>query len=181
MHHKVRRLSRRRRNPLSLKGEKIGDMLKSAVLAGAGSVAVDAIMGQVRPMLPTSVQTGYEYSAVKAGITVLLGVLARKALGPKGATMAEGALTVQAALLITSMVPSSMTLAGRQRILGAPQAMRGMGFFNKGGSGGMLQAGQVNKQIPSPSMYPAAGRSGMGFFNGNGGSAVRRREGVANR
>lgn len=176
VHHKVRRLSthhhRRRRNPISLKGEGIGEMLKTAVLAGAGSVSVDAIMGQVRPMLPASVQTGYEYTAVKAGITVGLGILAKHLLGAKGTEMAQGALIVQAAMLITSMVPSSMTLAGRQRILGAPQAMRGLGYFNKGG-GAMLQAGSVNSQIAVPKMYPAAGPR-LGYFNA---SNVRRREG----
>lgn len=102
---KIRRLSRRRRNPISLRNTGIMGMLKDAALGGIGSVGVDAIMGQVRPMLPASLTSDfYAYSATKAAITVALGVFGKKAIGSKATAMATGALTVQIANVITGML-----------------------------------------------------------------------------
>lgn len=169
VHHKVHALKahhhRRRRNPITLKGEGIGDMTKNAMLAGAGSVAVDALMGQIRSMLPSSVQTGYGYSAVKAAISVALGIVGKKILGPKAIRMAEGALTVQAANLITGFVPTSMTMAGRARIVGQGGQMKGLGY---GTGRSMIHGGAPNRQVALPR------NPGLGYFN----SSVRNREGV---
>lgn len=192
VHHKFAALRRRRRNPASRKGHAIGESIKDALLGGAGSVGVDAIMGQIRGSLPASVQTGYEYSAVKAAITIALGMVAGRFMGPRGQKLAEGALTVQAAMLITSFVPSSMTLGGRSRILGPAGQMRGvitggsatgpqdylpgrgMGVFTgRGGRAGVISR-TPNQQV---SVAPGAAPRGMGVFSTSA-QRTRAREGV---
>lgn len=109
----VRRSVRRRaRNPISVKGfgSLAVGMVKEAVIGGVGSVAVDAVMGQVKPMLPLSMQSGMAYTAVKALGTVALGMVARKMMGSAGMTAAQGALTVQMAGLVRQYAPASLTM-----------------------------------------------------------------------
>lgn len=185
---------RRRRNPASRGGERaeITQSIKDALLGGAGSVGVDALMGQIRANLPASVQSGYEYSAVKAAITIALGILAKKFMGPRALKLAEGALTVQAAMLITSFVPSTMTMGGRSRILGPAGGMRGMvtggsmtgpqsflpgkglGFFDRSSRGKVISRSPNMQVTASPGATP---RAGMSFFNPTS-DKLRAREGV---
>ena len=110
--------ARRRRNPIggSMRSMSSGiiNMLKDAMIGGAGAVAVELVMGQVNTYLPVSMQrTAGSVSvgdAVKAGITVILGKLLSKPTRGLSQKMAAGALTVQAASLVRMMIPSTMTL-----------------------------------------------------------------------
>lgn len=109
---------KRRRNPISLGGGAKGIMrqLQGAFVGGAGSVAVDVIMGQVNGYLPASMQRTPGAigvgDAVKMGITIALGRLLRKPTKGMSDELAAGALTVQAAEIIRSVVPASMTMGG---------------------------------------------------------------------
>ena len=118
--HKRRHHARRRRNPIHMAGlsmNGIKAMLTEAAIGGAGSTLLDILMGYINPMLPTSLQptaanaTTIEISdGVKAAVTVALGqglAHATKGLSKK---MAMGALTVQAAGIFRTFVPSTMTL-----------------------------------------------------------------------
>jgi hypothetical protein len=117
---KRRHHARRRRNPIHFGGisaNGIKAMMTEAAIGGAGSTLLDIIMGYLNPMLPTLLQptaanaTTVEISdAVKAGVTIALGqglAHATKGLSKK---MAMGALTVQAAGIFRTFVPSTMTL-----------------------------------------------------------------------
>jgi hypothetical protein len=108
---------RRRRNPIAgLETGNIVNMLETAAIGGAGSVAVDVLMGQVKSMLPVSMQvvpgTVGVGDAVKMGITIASGQLLNKATKGLSGKMAAGALTVQFANIIKSFVPATMTMGG---------------------------------------------------------------------
>lgn len=144
-----RRSSRRRSNPISIKGfgSLAVGMVKDAVIGGVGAVGVDAVMGQVKPMLPLSMQSGNTYIAVKALGTVALGMLARKVLGPIGATAAQGALTVQMASLVRSQVSQfapGMTLGYLSPAAIMPGATSGKPISTALGRVGGLRAVQSN-------------------------------------
>lgn len=109
-------IRRRRRNPIAMGGMARGAvaMLNEALIGGAGAIAVDAVMGQVGPMLPASLQrvpgSVGAGDAVKALITIVLGrVLSRPTRG-LSMKAAQGALTVQAHGVLSTMVPSSLAL-----------------------------------------------------------------------
>jgi len=104
--------ARRRRNPIAMTG--IAAQLKGALIGGAGSVAVDVLMGQLNGYLPASMQrvpgTLGVGDAVKIGITIAAGKLLNKATRGMSSKMAAGALTVQAADILKTFVPATMTL-----------------------------------------------------------------------
>lgn len=108
--------ARRRRNPIragGTAGRSILSQLKAAAVGGAGAVGVELLMGYVSPMLPESLrrQAGKigVGDAVKAGLTVMLGSIVGKRV-PIVREMAAGALVVQAASMIRTLLPSSMSL-----------------------------------------------------------------------
>lgn len=160
---------RRRRNPISLGGASIGDLIKNAAIGGGGSVAVDIIMGQVKPMLPTEMQTGTQYTLAKAAVTVGIGMLFAKMMGATGAKMAAGALTVQAANFISQQFAPSVgmpmgyftpgmpvrnsarmgnrmipTLKGRFDVPSNRNNQGSLGMYLQGGRG-MAGAGTINE------------------------------------
>lgn len=111
---------RRRRNPIgglsSGSSKQMMNMIKDALLGGAGAVAVDVAMGQINTYLPASMQTipgtvGVG-DAVKAAITVVLGKVFAKPTKGLSVKMAQGALVVQAANILRTFVPSTMPMAG---------------------------------------------------------------------
>lgn len=106
---------RRRRNPISMGVSTRGivGQLKAALVGGAGAVAMDVIMGQINKYLPASMQATANVGvgdAVKAGVTVLLGQVLNKMSRGMSSKLAQGALTVQAADILRSFVPSTMTV-----------------------------------------------------------------------
>lgn len=167
---------KRRRNPISLMGgvtsKGIMSLFKEAAIGGAGAVAVDVLMGQVNTYLPTSLQptpgatTVGVNDAVKAGVTVLLGHVLRKPTKGLSTKMALGALTVQAAGIMKSFVPASMTM-GFYSPANIVQGTNRVGPIRHG----------VNAYIPAGNTpllnaYMAPGRSAL--LSGMGTSAQRR-------
>lgn len=111
-----KRRSARRRNPINLRGLSGGMMgaLKTALIGGAGSVAVDLAYAQVSRFLPAMLQrtpgsVGLG-DAVKAVFTVAAGELLNKPTRGMSRRMAAGALTVQAATILRGFVPASLAL-----------------------------------------------------------------------
>jgi hypothetical protein len=115
VHHR-RVHHRRRRNPIRLGGHSAGlvAMLKTAAIGGAGSVAVDLLMGQLNKYLPASMVSSPDTvdvgDAVKAGVTIMLGRALNKSTRGLSQKMALGALTVQMAGILRTFVPASMAL-----------------------------------------------------------------------
>jgi len=171
----LRRVHRRRRNPISAGGllSGIGPMVKTAFLGAAGAVAVDYAYGMVKGSLPASMQvvpgsvgTG---DAVKALLTVVLGRGLRGVTRGASLRMAEGALTVQANGLLRSMLPASITsqlgyavpgflTTGNNRI-GPNQFSTTMNAYLPAGGTSPLLAGRMGAYLPGggPSPLLAAG------------------------
>lgn len=132
----VGRRTRRRRNPVAAVARRMRrrsnpsarltsvntymTAIKSALVGGAGSVAVDALMGYVGPMLPSAlIGTPGKlsaYDATKAVITVAAGQLLNKPTRGLSVKMAQGALTVQAANIIKGFLPASVTMGNVGRM-----------------------------------------------------------------
>lgn len=146
--------SRRRRNPIGLDKNTVISMLKAAAIGGAGSVAVDLLMGYIAPHLPANMQknngagTFTVYDAIKIAVSIASGSLLNKATNGMSMKMAAGALTVQASEIIESFMPSTMNLGyaspaniirGTQRV--GPNMSR-MSAYNRPGSTPLLSAYQ---------------------------------------
>lgn len=116
IHALARPVARRRRNPIRMgrRSITIVAQLKHAVLGGAGAVAMDVLMGQVNKYLPAALKSDPSTvgvgDAVKAAATVLLGQLLAKPTKGWSRQLAQGALTVQAADILRTFVPSNMTM-----------------------------------------------------------------------
>lgn len=178
----VRRLvGRRRRNPIRLAGLSSGSliaMLKDAAIGGAGAVAMDAIMGQLNGFLPASFQTNKTTigvgDAVKAAITALLGQVLSKPTKGLSRKMAAGSLTVQAYDILSSLVPTGMTMgyASPARII---QGSARVGPT----AGGMLQGFGAYVKPGRTALLNAYQRAGGPTAMLNGRSNVQAREGVS--
>lgn len=116
---RVRRrvMSRRRRNPIGLGGAggSMMNMIRDAVIGGAGAVAFDAAFGQINKYLPASVQavpgTVGAGDGVKAILTVIIGKVLSKPTKGLSVKAAQASLTVQAHGIIKSFVPATVPLA----------------------------------------------------------------------
>lgn len=109
-------MSRRRRNPISLGGgASMMNLVKDALIGGAGAVAFDAAFGQINKYLPASVQVTPGAvgvgDGVKAIITVLLGKALAKPTRGMSVKAAQASLIVQAHGIIKSFVPATVPLA----------------------------------------------------------------------
>ena len=180
---RARRYTRRRRNPISLggTGRSMMAMLKTALIGGAGAVAVDVAMGQVNRFLPAALQRTPGRigvgDAVKAVLTVFMGKMLAKPTRGLSNQMAQGALIVQAHQLIAGFVPAGMTLGymsparivqGQQRV--GPNRSRGgaVGAYLRPGSTPMLNGtGAYSRPGVSPLL------SGV-----RGATSAQQREGV---
>lgn len=141
-----RAVGRRRRNPIALGG--IGRSLmsgvKDALIGAGGAVAVDMAYARIAPMLPASLQRTPGRvgagDAVKALITVVLGKLLSKPTRGLSAKMAQGALTVQAHGIVSSMLPAGALgwyspypmINASQRVGPIRRGMSGVGAFTRG-------------------------------------------------
>lgn len=107
--------ARRRRNPISLGSTSTYiNMIKDAAIGGAGSVAVNVLMGYVKPNLPASMQpvagkVGV-YDVVKMVGTIALGAMLDRPTKGLAKKMALGSVTVQMSEMISSFVPATMAL-----------------------------------------------------------------------
>lgn len=171
----------RRRNPIHT--GQIMDLIKPAVIGGVGSVVVDVIMGQVRPMLPASLTTNPNaYAATKAAATIALGMLGKKALGNKATQAAIGALTVQTANFVSGLIASS----GTGLTMGA-FTKPGMGAFNKPGVAAFTRPGMSAFNRPlhglnrSPNMQSMQIPGATHISLAGNAPRTRAREGIAYR
>lgn len=155
---RVRHAVRRRRNPINTSG--ITAMLKTALMGGAGAVAVDVMMGQLIPFLPVSMQPGAAgdttvgtYDAVKLAATIAAGEVLNKATKGMSRKLAAGALTVQSYQILRTFMPSTMSMGfmspanvirGTSRI--APNMSR-MAAYQSGGQTALL-SGTAAYQTP---------------------------------
>jgi hypothetical protein len=110
-----RRRVRRRRNPISLGGVSargIIGQVKDALIGAGGAVAVDAAYARLSPMLPATLQrvpgSVGAGDAVKALFTILAGKLLSRMTRGLSNRMAQGALTVQAHGIVSSMLPAGL-------------------------------------------------------------------------
>jgi hypothetical protein len=116
-----RRVTRRRRNPISLGGAAFNfasylTPIKDAAIMGAGGVAMDVGYSYVNRMLPASMQRTPGVlgvgDAIKAFATVLIGRLLSKPTRGLSNKAAMGALTVQAYNAAASFLPATMPVNG---------------------------------------------------------------------
>lgn len=162
--HKVRHSGRARRNPIggnALRG--LMPMIKAAGLGGAGALASDVAYGFALPYLPAMIQSPLAeggginpaYYLGKGAFTVALGVMAKKVLGAKAATMTEGALAV-------------LMHDGMKQFLGTTGVSVPMGYMPGGrilpplpmGQGQPLRRG-VGKYVSLPRAMSPGGGNGM--------------------
>lgn len=136
-------MRRRRRNPIGgrMGGAMLMAAIRSAFVGGAGSVAVDLLVGQLNKMniipatlraTPGKVGAG---DAVKALITVAAGHFLSRPTRGLSRKMAEGALTVQAANIMKSFVPATMALgyfSPAEVVQGNATVGNGLGAYTKG-------------------------------------------------
>jgi hypothetical protein len=176
---RVKSATRRRRNPISMNYGGIVGMLKDAAIGGAGSVAIDVVMGYINPMLPTSMSklasagTGTigTYEAIKVAVTIAAGQLLSKPTKGLSKKLAAGALTVQAAEMLRTFVPPSMHLGyaspanivrGSNRI-GPIMSRQGMGAYISQGGTPLLNAYQSpgSTALLNGARTPARSREGF--------------------
>ena len=142
---------RRRRNPVSLGGgssASVTGMLKTAAIGGAGSVAMSVLMGFVGRYLPASLAAGAAREAVQAALAVVVGRGLRRQTRGLSEKMAVGALTVQAANLITPMV--ARTMPG---MIPGSGTMSGMGYY------------VPNRTVPGTARISPMSRGRMGAYS----------------
>lgn len=109
---------RRRRNPIGLGGgsfmRSLMNMARDAATGAAGAIAVDAAMGQINRFLPTTLQRTPGRigvgDAVKAALTVVLARMLSKPTRGLSMKMGQGALTVQAHGMLSSLMPAGLML-----------------------------------------------------------------------
>lgn len=165
MHRRSRRRSGSKRVGRSFSTHNAMNLLKTGAIGGAGAVLVDIGMGQLAPMLasslpsmstPVDATTGgpnYGYYGLKAALAVALGTWGGKVIpGGMAERMSEGALTVLAYQFIRPMVPASLTLG---YVNPAPTMRR---------VGGMAPGAVVGKYLPVGAYtgIPVRGNNGAG-------------------
>lgn len=110
----IRRVARRRRNPITLHGNVIMQEVKAALIGGSGAVAMDVLMGQINGFLPDTLKrvpgTLGVGDAVKMALTIAVGQLLKKPTKGLSQRMAIGALTCQTRDLLATFVPADMTM-----------------------------------------------------------------------
>jgi hypothetical protein len=107
---------RRRRNPImglgGVSARGIIGQVRDALIGAGGAVAVDAAYARLSPMLPATLQrmpgSVGAGDAVKALFTILAGKLLSRMTRGLSNRMAQGALTVQAHGIVSSMLPAGL-------------------------------------------------------------------------
>jgi len=178
---KVRRTARRMRNPIAVRGivSSIVPMLKDAAIGAAGSIGVDAVMGQVNKYLPASMQPTPgaigANDAIKAVTTIALGQLLSRPTRGMSRKAAAGALTVQMDKIIRGLLPAGVkaqlaygtvapVVPGRMTV--QPNAQRMAAYTRPGASTPLL-----NAYTPPRAASPLL--SGRHFGNARAAAGVR--------
>lgn len=109
---RVMRRSRRRRNPISMRAttSNLVRMFTDAAIGAGGAALVNIGWNQVNASLPTTLQTNAREvgagDAVKAALTVALGILLSKPTKGLSVKAASGALTVQMFAAAQKLMPT---------------------------------------------------------------------------
>lgn len=171
----MRRRVTRRRNPIGGMGGmgSYMNVIRDAVMGGAGAIMIDVVYGQINKFLPATLRTVPGTigagDAVKAIGTVFLGHALNKMTRGYSRKAAMASLTVQAYNLMKGFVPTTLPLGyaspamiaqGTNRV---GPIRRGMNAYTSG--------------TPLLSAYTASG-SGSPLLNG-GRNKVSNREGVS--
>ena len=158
-----RRVSRRRRNPVSLGGvtpKGIIAAVRDAAIGAGGAVAVDMLYARINPMLPATLQkTPGALGAgdgVKALLTIVLGKLLSRATRGMSVKAAQGALTVQAHGILTGLLPAGMLgyyspariVQGTQRVGPNRSSQSVLNAYVARGSGTPLLSAYVRGRSP---------------------------------
>jgi len=109
----MKRRVMRRRNPIGMNAGMM-KMIQDAFIGGAGSIAVDLVQGQVNRFLPATLQTRPGTVGLGDGVKAVLTVVLGRALSgyTKGLStkMAAGALTVQSAGIMRTLLGPTLGL-----------------------------------------------------------------------
>lgn len=153
---RVMRRSRRRRNPIALRatGKNLMALFMDSAVGAAGAAAVNIAWNQVNASLPTTLQTNAREvgagDAVKAAITVALGMLLSKPTRGLSVKAASGALTVQMFAAAQKLMPTmpmgfyspAQITQGSQRI-GPNRAINGNGAGAQNAMGRYMAPGRT--------------------------------------
>ena len=174
MHHTRRRT--RRHNPImGHMGGGYMNMIKDALMGGAGAIGMDLLFGQLNKYLPASMQrtagTVGAGDAVKAILTVFIGKALSKPTRGFSQKAAMSSLTVQAYEIMKTFVPSTMTLGY------ASPAMVTMGTNRVGPIRHNAMSAYTASGTPLLSAYQRSGGA-TALLSGYGTSSTSRREGV---
>ena len=174
----LRRAMRRRRNPIG--GSSVYmSMLKDAVVGGLGSIGVDYLMNQVNPMLPESLRpsTGNitANDALRAALTVFAGTTLAKHTKGYSLTAARGALTVQVAAILNTIMPAPASALGYYSPSRVVQGTNRVGPIRQG-----MNAYMPPNRTPLLNGISAYTQPGRSPLLSSSGRSSAQREGVTN-
>lgn len=160
-----RKHHRRRRNPIRIGGgnkltvNSVMGMFKDAAIGGAGAIGMDVIMGQLNKWLPVSLQTNPNAvgvgDAVKAIATAVIGQGLNRMTKGLSKKAAQGALICQARDIMSGFLPAGVGLGGLG--YGVPGAV--VGLNNRIGPNRGLRAYLPTGATPLLSAYLPKGQS----------------------
>jgi len=116
------RVAKRRRNPIGSGAGNIGGMMVNSLKGAVGSVAVNAAVS----FLPSTFNSGKMLYVTRAAAALLLGTVGQKVAGKHARAMAEGALTVNFADALNSVVGGMLPGSQLHGAMGEYVALNGM-------------------------------------------------------
>lgn len=172
----MKRIARRRRNPITIQGNVIMQEAKAAIIGATGAVGIDVLMGQLNGFLPDSLKripgTLGVGDAVKMAITIAVGQLLKKPTKGLSQRMAIGALTCQTRDILATFVPADMVMGyasparivqGTQRVGPLMSRQGRMGMFLPPGTPSPLLNAYLRPGGPSPLLSGSNARRREGF------------------
>lgn len=170
---RAKRRVMRRRNPIGGGMGSYMNVIRDAVMGGAGAIMIDVVYGQLNKFLPATLKTVPGTvgagDAVKAIGTVVIGNLLNKATRGYSKKAAMASLTVQAYNLMKGFVPASLPLGYASPAMIA-QGTNRVGPIRRG----------MNAYTGGTQLLSAYTRPGSGSPMLNGASKTMKREGVSN-
>lgn len=158
----MKKSRRRRRNPIGLPSVKSvkDNLLVPAAVGAVGAVVIDVVAGYLP--LPASMKTGNMKYVSKAGVIILLGMLASKVVGKKQADAAVvGGLTVMFHGIVKDF--ATKTFPGVMPMAGLGEGDDVLGLYSPG-----MLSGDDEEMLNQ--YMPARGMAGMdAYFSSSGG------------
>lgn len=169
---RAKRRVMRRRNPIGGGMGSYMNVIRDAVMGGAGAIMIDVVYGQLNKFLPATLKTVPGTvgagDAVKAIGTVVIGNLLNKATRGYSKKAAMASLTVQAYNLMKGFVPASLPLGYASPAMIA-QGTNRVGPIRRG----------MNAYTGGTQLLSAYTRPGSGSPMLNGAGKAAKREGVS--